>query len=83
MSLPTSNYTPGTVTVNVSAEDPDTLTMDGATVEISFPNGLSAASSTIVQAIAGAIATALTEAHPGWPVSQVASTTGTATVQLG
>lgn len=82
MSLPTSNYTPGNVTVYVSAEDPDTLAQDGATVEIAFQKGITGASAAIVQAIADAIATTLTDTYPGWTISRNASTTGTSAVQL-
>lgn len=82
MGLPTSDYTPGTVTVTVSAEDPDTLEQDGATVEINFQRGITDASSAIVQAVAGAIAATLTDAYPGRTVSHGAWTTGTSTVPL-
>ncbi|MFL5910547.1 MAG: hypothetical protein ACJ768_08290 [Gaiellaceae bacterium] len=82
MSLPASGYTPRSVTVNVSAEDPDTLEQDGALAEITFQNGITDASATIVQAIADAIATTLADAYPGRRISRNASTIGTSTVQL-
>jgi hypothetical protein len=82
MSLPASGYTPRSVTVTVSAEDPDTLAQDGAVAEITFQSGITSTSAAIVQAIAAAIAATLTETYPGWTVSQSASTTGTSAVQL-
>ncbi|MER6533024.1 hypothetical protein ABT215_04215 [Streptomyces sp900105755] len=82
MSLPVSGYTPRTVTVNVSAEDPDTLAQDGATVDITFQSGITDTSAAIVQAIAAAIGASLAEAYPAWKVSQSAWTTGTSPVQL-
>lgn len=82
MSLPVSGYTPRSVIVTVTATDPDTLAQDGAVAEVTFQSGITDASSAIVQAIAGAIATTLTEAYPGWDVSRNASTTGISPVQL-
>lgn len=82
MSLPTSGYTPRTVTVIVSAEDPNTLTQDGATADITFQSGITNASEAIIKAIASGIAAALTTAYPGWTVSQSASTTGLSPIQL-
>lgn len=82
MSLPDSGYTPQTVSVNVYAENPDTLATDGAVAEISFWHGVTDASGPVVQAVAAAIAAALTEAYPGWKVTQSATTTGLSPVQL-
>ena len=82
MNLPAGGYTPRSVTVTVSAEDPETLTQDGAVADITFQSGVTSTSAAIVQAIASAIAATLAEAYPGWTVSQSASTTGTSAVQL-
>ncbi|MEV5953721.1 hypothetical protein AB0M11_08080 [Streptomyces sp. NPDC051987] len=82
MSLPTSGYTPRSVTVNVSVQNPDTLDQDGATVDVTFQSGITGASAPIIEAIAAAIATTLTTAYPGWTVSRSAWTTGTSDVQL-